>query len=127
MFGRILLILATVSLFHGASSVTFFASHRLIHSRILRVAAYSTYEHLSRLKALGKPEGSLPLNTVYESIFALILGILGASLNSPPLKDITWASEMKKRTIDEMDSRLGFANYQSRGKSFLAQPRQGQS
>ncbi|KAG6381692.1 hypothetical protein JVT61DRAFT_293 [Boletus reticuloceps] len=74
--------------------------------------------------------------TVYESVFALILGTLGASLNAPPLKDITWASEMKKRwvlsnvselqvfitpsrTIDEMDSRLGFANYHSRGKSFL--------
>ncbi|KAH0836751.1 magnesium transporter [Lanmaoa asiatica] len=98
MFGRIFLVIAAISLFH---------------------AAYSAYEHLSRLKALGKPEGSLPLNTVYESIFALVLGILGASLNAPPLKDITWASEMRKRTIDEMDSRLGFANYQSRGKSFL--------
>ncbi|KAF9240640.1 magnesium transporter [Melanogaster broomeanus] len=106
MFGRILLILATISLFH---------------------AAYSVYEHLSRLKALGKPEGSLPLNTVYESILALILGTLGASLNAPPLKDITWASEMKKRTIDEMDSRLGFANYHSRGKSFLTPPGTGRS
>jgi len=98
MFGLIFLPLATISLFH---------------------AAYSAYEHLSRLKVLGKPEGSLPLNIVYESIFALVLGILGASLNAPPLKDITWASEMKKRTIDEMDSRIGFANYHSRGKSFL--------
>ncbi|KAI9456945.1 magnesium transporter [Boletus coccyginus] len=98
MVGRIFLILATVLLLH---------------------AAYSTYEHLSRLKALGKPEGSLPLNTVYESVFALILGTLGASLNAPPLKDITWASEMKKRSIDDMDSRLGFANYHSRGKSFI--------
>jgi hypothetical protein len=36
---------------------------------------------------------------VYESILALILGLLGASLNAPPLKDITWASEMKKRWV----------------------------
>lgn len=72
---------------------------------------------------------------VYESIFALILGMIGASLNVPLLKDISWASEMKKRcahsiylipsspvlsrTIDEMDSRLGFANYHSRAKSIL--------
>ncbi|KAF8548933.1 hypothetical protein OG21DRAFT_1422156 [Imleria badia] len=106
MLGRIFLILAAISLLH---------------------AAYSAYEHLSRLKALGKPEGSLPLNTVYESVFALILGTLGASLNTPPLKDITWASEMKKRTIDEMDSRLSFANYHSRGKSFLVPSPSGQS
>ncbi|KAH7926036.1 hypothetical protein BV22DRAFT_1009942, partial [Leucogyrophana mollusca] len=88
-------------------------------------AAYSTYEHLSHLKALGRPEGPLPLNTVYESILALILGILGASLNAPPLKDITWASEMKKRhrycrSIDEMDSRLSFASYNNRGRIVLS-------
>ncbi|KIK99821.1 hypothetical protein PAXRUDRAFT_822361 [Paxillus rubicundulus Ve08.2h10] len=104
MSGRILLVLATISLFH---------------------AAYSAYEYLSRLKALGKPEEFLPLNIVYESVFALILGTLGASLNAPPLKDITWASEMRKRTIDEMDSRLGFANFHTRGKSFLAPPPTG--
>lgn len=36
---------------------------------------------------------------VYESVIALILGTLGASLSAPPLKDITWASEMKKRWV----------------------------
>ena len=82
--------------------------------------------------------------TVYESVFALILGTLGASLNAPPLKDITWASEMRKRwvlsyasgatgnhhsfrTIDDMDSRLGFANYHSRGKSFIVPLPSGRS
>lgn len=80
---------------------------------------------------------------MYESILALILGLLGASLNAPPLKDITWASEMKKRwvmfrmliyslkqcpgfrTIDGMDSRLGFAHYKSRGKFLFASPHDG--
>ncbi|KAG2338611.1 hypothetical protein BDR05DRAFT_685929 [Suillus weaverae] len=104
MIGKLFLTLATLALLH---------------------AAYSTYEHLSLLKAFGKPEGSLPLDKiVYESILALILGLLGASLNAPPLKDITWASEMKKRTIDGMDSRLGFAHYKSRGKLF-ASPHDG--
>ncbi|KAI6096960.1 hypothetical protein EDD16DRAFT_1499798, partial [Pisolithus croceorrhizus] len=73
---------------------------------------------VSHLKALVQSEARMPLNTVYESILALVLGILGASMNSPPLKDITWASEMKKRTIDDMDTRSGFANYVSRGKLF---------
>lgn len=106
MIGKLFLTLATLALLH---------------------AAYSTYEHLSLLKALGKPEGSLPLDIVYESILALILGLLGASLNAPPLKDITWASEMKKRTIDGMDSRLGFAHYKSRGKFLFASPRDSKS
>ncbi|KAH7907475.1 magnesium transporter [Hygrophoropsis aurantiaca] len=99
MIGRVLLTVATFALLH---------------------AAYSTYEHLSHLKALGRPEGPLPLNIVYESILALILGILGASLNAPPLKEITWASEMKTRSIDGMDSRLGFANYNNRGRMLFA-------
>ncbi|KIM90365.1 hypothetical protein PILCRDRAFT_812103, partial [Piloderma croceum F 1598] len=83
-------------------------------------AAFSTYEHLSHLKALGRPEGSLPVDIVFEALAALFLGVLGASLNAPPLKDITWQSEMKKRSIDEMDSRLGFASYVNRGRTFIS-------
>lgn len=29
----------------------------------------------------------------------MVLGILGASLNAPPLKEITWASEMQKQYV----------------------------
>ncbi|KAL4065837.1 hypothetical protein J3A83DRAFT_4099064, partial [Scleroderma citrinum] len=72
----------------------------------------------SHSNVLGKPENPIPLNIVYESIFALVIGTLGASLNAPPLKDITWAGEMKKRTIDGMDARTSLANYISRGKLF---------
>ncbi|KAG6813843.1 hypothetical protein H0H92_006787 [Tricholoma furcatifolium] len=85
-------------------------------------AAYSTYEHLSHLKALGRPEGVLPQSIVFETFIALILGILGASLNASELKEITWASEMRKRTIDEMDSRLGFASFVNRGRTILSLP-----
>ncbi|KAI0312295.1 magnesium transporter [Amylostereum chailletii] len=94
MLGQSLLVLAGVLLLH---------------------AAFSTYEHLSLLKALGRPEGSLPFDIIFESLTSLVLGILGACLKAPPVKDITWAGEMKTRTIDEMDSRLGFANYKTRG------------
>ncbi|EGO22418.1 hypothetical protein SERLADRAFT_395611 [Serpula lacrymans var. lacrymans S7.9] len=82
---------------------------------------------LSHLKALGRPEEPLPLNTIYESILALVLGIFGASMNAPPLKDITWASEMRKRTIDDMDSRLGFASYVNRGNTLLYSQREKSS
>jgi len=79
-------------------------------------AAFSTYEHLSHLKALGRPETSLPFSIVLESLLALFLGITGACLKAPALKEITWASEMKTRTIDEMDARMGFANFVTRGR-----------
>lgn len=64
---------------------------------------------------------------------ALLLGILGAIVNAPTLKEINWSSEMRKQLvpgllnafdsisdnflsqIDDMDSRLGFASYVNRG------------
>jgi len=98
MLARILLVLATITVLH---------------------TAFSTYEHLSHLKALGRPEGSLPADIAFEALAALVLGILGASLNAPVLKDITWQSEMKKRSIDEMDSRLGFASFVNRGRTLF--------
>jgi hypothetical protein len=70
---------------------------------------------LSHLKALGKPEGLLPndvwifpsthllyaniLQMIIEALLALVLGIVGASLNAAPLKEITWASEMRTRHV----------------------------
>ena len=36
---------------------------------------------------------------IVETLVGLILGILGASLNAPPLKEITWASEMRKQYV----------------------------
>jgi len=101
MFGRTLLVVASLLVTH---------------------AAYSTYDPSPHLRALGQLERPVPLNIVYECITALALGIIGASLNTPPLKDITWASEMKRRTIDEVDARPGFANYISRAKSFENKP-----
>lgn len=82
--------------------------------------AFSTYEHLSHLKALGKPEGSLPQDIILEAVVGLALGILGAALNAPPLKGNTWASEMRKRSLDEMDTRGSFASYVTRGKHIFS-------
>ncbi|TFK48549.1 hypothetical protein OE88DRAFT_1664433 [Heliocybe sulcata] len=100
MFGRLLIVLGAAALLH---------------------AAFSTYEHLSYLKALGRLEESVPNDVTLEALVGLFLGILGASLDAPALKEITWASEMKKRSIDEMDSRLGFANWSNRGSTLLGE------
>lgn len=37
------------------------------------------------------------VQVVLETMVALLLGILGAVLNTPSLKEITWSSEMKLR------------------------------
>ncbi|KAJ3784838.1 magnesium transporter [Lentinula aff. detonsa] len=99
MLGRLFLLVATLFILH---------------------AAFSTYDHLSHLKSIGKPEGALPYDIILEAVIGLAMGILGASLNAAPLKEITWSSEMKTRSIDEMDARLGFANYINRGRKFLS-------
>ncbi|KAL4259674.1 membrane magnesium transporter family protein [Pleurotus pulmonarius] len=98
MLGRILLILGALLVLH---------------------AAFSSYEYLSHLKNSGRLEGSLPYDIMLEAYIALFIGILGASLSAPTLKQITWASEMQTRSIDEMDARAGFANYLNRGRSIF--------
>jgi len=85
------------------------------------------------------------LQIVFEALIGLVVGIFGASLyvnESTPLKEITWAGEMKRRcilllylfaiqrsiftlvcmnrSIDEMDSRLGFANFANRGRTIFS-------
>ncbi|KAF8347864.1 hypothetical protein F5887DRAFT_1072202 [Amanita rubescens] len=99
--GRLLLVISSLTLFH---------------------AAFSTYEcqtDFSHLKALGSSEGQVPGDIVLEALVSLLLGIIGASLDAPELKEITWASEMKKRKIDDMDSRMGVASYVTRGRNIL--------
>ncbi|KAJ8508919.1 hypothetical protein ONZ45_g8854 [Pleurotus djamor] len=100
MLGRILLFVAGLAVLH---------------------AAFSAYEHLAHLKTLGRPEGDLPFDIILESSLALFLGIIGASLSAPTLKPITWSSEMQTRSIDEMDTRAGFASYVNRGRSIFKQ------
>ncbi|OBZ74053.1 hypothetical protein A0H81_05875 [Grifola frondosa] len=91
MLGQLMLVFATVVLLH---------------------AAYSTYEHLSHLKALGRPEGALPTDIVLEAFAALILATVGATLRASPLREVTWRSEMKRRASEEeQDPRLSFATF----------------
>ncbi|KAI9429364.1 hypothetical protein H4582DRAFT_1783266, partial [Lactarius indigo] len=52
---------------------------------------------------------------VLKSFLAVFLGITGAHLQAPALKEITCACEMKtrctKHKIDDMDARMEFANF----------------
>ncbi|GFZ45384.1 hypothetical protein JCM24511_03110 [Saitozyma sp. JCM 24511] len=89
-------------------------------------AAYSTYEYLSTLKALGRPAGSLPTSIIVEALGALLLFLPGTTLATSPLQDVTYRGELAKRTIDESDARMGFARLSARGRALfgdvVAQP-----
>jgi len=88
---------------------------------LLLHCAYSIYEHLSQLKAIGKPQDRVPRDIIIECILSLGIFLISTVWDAPPLAEISWASEMKKRNIDEMDSRLSFASVNHRGTKFFGQ------
>ncbi|EKM50490.1 uncharacterized protein PHACADRAFT_263809 [Phanerochaete carnosa HHB-10118-sp] len=102
MVGDVLLILGCIAILH---------------------AAFSTYEHLSHLKALGRPEGALPADIIVEAFVALALGTLCATLRTDELREITWRSEMKRRSLDDIDPRLSFATFAQRAGLSRAEPK----
>ncbi|KAG8801721.1 hypothetical protein FRC16_011295 [Serendipita sp. 398] len=102
---------------------------------ILLHSAYSTYDYLTQLKAADRPLDHIPNDVSLEALVSLALFILGTVLAAPKMVEITWAKEMGKRyvlwmfpvirdtilsrSIDEMDSRLGFAGIKHRGATFF--------
>ncbi|KAI0917856.1 hypothetical protein AcW1_006877 [Taiwanofungus camphoratus] len=78
------------------------------------IAAFSTYQHLSYLKALGRPAGSLPQDIVFEALAALFLAIVGATIRTPDLREVTWRSEMKRRSVEDQGPWMSFATFAQR-------------
>ncbi|KAH8089240.1 magnesium transporter [Filobasidium floriforme] len=87
MIGRILAFVATCLLLH---------------------AAYSTYEHLSILKAMGKPENHIPTSIILEAVLSFFIFVPGVVLASGPLEDVTWRGEMARRSQEDVHSRMSF-------------------
>ncbi|KAG8758598.1 hypothetical protein FRC14_007793 [Serendipita sp. 396] len=77
------------------------------------------YADLTQLKAADRPLDHIPNDVSLEALVSLALFILGTVLAAPKMVEITWAKEMGKRSIDEMDSRLGFAGIKHRGATFF--------
>ncbi|EPQ30758.1 uncharacterized protein PFL1_01659 [Pseudozyma flocculosa PF-1] len=106
--GRLLLVLGTITFLH---------------------AAYSTYEHLSLRKSLDLgtlTEHGMPIDITIETLASLLLLLVGVSLTAEPLKEVSWASEMRKRTIDAVDSRPAFATLNHRGSILFGDQQQQQ-
>ncbi|SPO27409.1 related to KRE27 - member of a transmembrane complex required for efficient folding of proteins in the ER [Ustilago trichophora] len=101
-FGKLLLTIGTLVFFH---------------------AAYSTYEHLSLRKSLGlvgAEAKSMPIDITLETLVSFIVILLGIALTASPLKHVTWASEMRTKSVDEVDARSGFASLTHRGQVLFA-------
>ncbi|EJU03784.1 hypothetical protein DACRYDRAFT_105940 [Dacryopinax primogenitus] len=82
----------------------------LLHS------AFSSYEQLSKMKAASDPVQLPAIDVMAEAVISLVVFTFGAAFWSPELKPNTWAAEMAHRTIDQMNSRPGFARIGHRGR-----------
>ncbi|CAO1632777.1 unnamed protein product [Parajaminaea phylloscopi] len=78
-------------------------------------AAYSTYEHSSIAKTVGLSQAKVPLDITIETAVSLLVLVVGLLLSSHPLREITWAAEMQKRSIDEIEAKTNFATFNHRG------------
>ncbi|CAG8492307.1 5232_t:CDS:2 [Ambispora gerdemannii] len=79
-------------------------------------ASYSTYEHLSYLKAVEKVERDLPIDITIETLVSVAVFSLGIILVANPLKEILMKTEMAKQTIDKIDTRPSFMTFNHRGR-----------
>ncbi|CAG8652584.1 4166_t:CDS:2 [Paraglomus brasilianum] len=79
-------------------------------------ASYSTYEHLSYLKAVERVERELPLDIKLETLSSVAIFSLGVALVAGSLKEIYVKSEMAKKTIDLVDTRPSFIIFNHRGR-----------
>ncbi|KAK9723275.1 hypothetical protein K7432_002072 [Basidiobolus ranarum] len=82
---------------------------------VLSHSAYSTYEHLSYLKAAEKLENGLPIDIIVECMVGIIIFMVGFTLVSGPLKPILMEVEMAKQTISKFDARPSFQTFNHRG------------
>ncbi|KAL0255616.1 hypothetical protein I308_100421 [Cryptococcus tetragattii IND107] len=98
LIGKLLVCLACLTLFH---------------------AAFSTYEHLSILKTLSRPESGVPPSIVTEAFVSLICFTVGIVYTAGELKDVTYRGELAHRTIDDSDARMGFMRLSKRGKAIF--------
>ncbi|KAK0525008.1 hypothetical protein OC834_005324 [Tilletia horrida] len=84
-------------------------------------SAYSTYEYLSLRKSLDLDPAPLPTDITLEILLAFAVLLLSLALRAGRLREMSWSSEMRKRTIDEIDARPSFANVHHRGQILFAE------
>ncbi|OAV97031.1 hypothetical protein PTTG_06421 [Puccinia triticina 1-1 BBBD Race 1] len=89
MLHRLLISVGGILFFHGAYSV--YVERILLHGG-------TSLQYI--------PSTSL-ISQLAVSFLFLVIGI---TLSAPPLKNIYWKAELKQRSIDGFDSKMGFIN-----------------
>ncbi|PLW37955.1 hypothetical protein PCASD_10057 [Puccinia coronata f. sp. avenae] len=54
------------------------------------------------------------MSAMITLVASFLLLVVGITLTAPPLKNIYWKAELKQRSIDGFDSKMGFINLNSR-------------
>ncbi|KAF9161838.1 Membrane magnesium transporter 1 [Actinomortierella ambigua] len=84
---------------------------------ILFHSGYSTFEHLSYLKAVDGHESGLPTDIAVELLVSVALCGLGIVLVADDFKEILMETEMAKQSIESLDARPSFYAFNHRGRA----------
>ncbi|BGP27423.1 magnesium transporter family protein [Rhodotorula toruloides] len=87
----------------------------LVSSLVLLHSAYSAWQ--ARIAAAT---GGFEVVLV-EAVSSFITLVIGILWSAPALKGVTFASEMRSRSLDSTDSRIAFANVRHRGSVLFGQ------
>lgn len=93
VFNRILLLIGSALFLNSAYSV--YAERILLHGG-------TTLNYIPSTKLIG------------QLAISFVLLSIGIIISAPPLQDIHWKTQLKKRSIDEFDSKIGFMNLHNR-------------
>ncbi|ORZ04174.1 membrane magnesium transporter-domain-containing protein [Lobosporangium transversale] len=80
-------------------------------------SGYSTFEHLSYLKAVDGHESGLPTDIVVELLVSVAIFGLGIVLVADNFKEILMETEMAKQSIESLDARPSFYSFNHRGRA----------
>ncbi|KAG0044309.1 Membrane magnesium transporter 1 [Gryganskiella cystojenkinii] len=80
-------------------------------------SGYSTFEHLSYLKAVDGHEDGLPLDIMVELLVSVALFGLGIVMVADDFKEILMETEMAKQSIESLDARPSFYSFNHRGRA----------
>ncbi|KAG0316275.1 Membrane magnesium transporter 1 [Linnemannia gamsii] len=80
-------------------------------------SGYSTFEHLSYLKAIDGHESGLPLDITIELLTSVALFGLGIVMVADDFKEILMETEMAKQSIESLDARPSFYSFNHRGRA----------
>ncbi|KAH9818810.1 hypothetical protein DFH28DRAFT_959236 [Melampsora americana] len=91
----------------------------LIGSGLFLNSAYSVYAERILLHG-GTTLNYIPsIKLIFQLSISFLLLSIGTILSVPPLQDIHWKTQLKKKSIDEFDSKLGFINLHNRASVLL--------